>query len=412
MKNCTSDSDCNATGYVCYGSVTWKDDLAAPPLGQPQFCACSSWYGWGGEDCTSFSAMSWIQAVGDGSVLLVATALGAVLWFDVLQMLLKRQMGWNSTSMTLVATVLGVNALFAWRLLTLATLLSPRKYDYTEYGSEKINVLSVIMRPFVLLTEVLAVVASLNVSVMWIEMAYRAEHMKARAITGVRHYRYAVYSTEAIFFVVMGACAALGEWALSALLALPFLLAISLTFIIGRRKMMAVLDDALRTAKSTASDAESNTAKATASSSKEKSVVERTRRAMLAVQRVSLHVVIALSLLIAVTLIYTALTFINAAAGWKEFVRPNTISLLMLCQTLIPLCLLYAFGAIALYTHRSARKLYRRAGSSHNEQSEPGTNSKSDNVQMTNYTPGNLSSFHHPGAHDAKVAIKDDDDEE
>jgi hypothetical protein len=411
MANCTSDSDCNETGYVCYGSVTWKHELAPPPLGQPHFCACSSWYGWGGEECTSFSAMSWIMAAGDGVVLLVATALGVVLWFDVLQMLLKRQMGWNSTSLTLVSTVLGVNALFMWRLITLVVLLSPRKYDYTELGSEKINFLSVLMRPFILLSEVFAVVASLNVSVMWIEMAYRAEHMKARAITGVRHYRYVVYSTEALFFVVMGACAALGMWALSGLLALPFLLAVAVTFIVGRLKMMAVLDVALKTAKSTASDVESSSAKATASSSKDKSVVERTRRAMLAVQRVSLHVVIALCLLILVTLNYTALTFINAAAGWKEFVRPNTISLLMVSQVCIPLCLLYALGAIALYTHRSARKLYRRAGSSHHEQSEPGTNSKSD-VQMTNYSPGNLSSFHHPGGRDAKVAIKDDDDEE
>ncbi len=411
MENCTSDYDCNATGYVCYVNVTWKNDLAAPPLDQPKFCACSSWYGWGGEDCTSFSAMSWIQVAGDGVVLLLATALGVVLWYDVLQMLLKRQMGWNSTSLTLVSTALGLQALFAWRLLTLIILLSPRKYDFTEIGSEKINVLSIPMRPFIVITQVFAVVASLNVSVMWIEMAYRAQHMKARAITGVRHYRHAVYSTEAIFFVVQAACAALGMWSFSALLALPFILAVAVTFIIGRHKMMEVLNVALKTAaKSTASDTESNPTKTTASSSKEKSVEERTRRAMLAVQRVSLHVIIALCLLLAFSFLYTVLTLITAA-GWKEFVRPNTISPVMICQTFIPLCLLYAFGAIALYTHRSARKLYRRAGSSY-EQSEPGTNSKSENVQMTSYTPGNLSSFHRPAEHDAKVSAAKDDDEE
>jgi len=361
--SCEFDRECPA-GEICYVNTTWMTD------GTGAFCDCYAFYGWeranGAGPCDQLGALSYYGLVVSFIMSTVSLVLALMCWYDFwsLVLLLKTRVKQNLNSMFLSLFSIGMalNAFTVFRILTGMNNLYPMgaiEYFGNSVEGEKFAKFAMYVRPFFFVVQVFTVVAALNVSVLWVELAYRAEKMKAKMINSVTYYRRTVHIFEAVYTLTMGGLVGFGLWGISAIAILPFVLTIIVVFIIGRVKMVRLLETTL------SSFGDSGSSKENSSSffrfkkeKREKTSEDRTRRTLLAIKRTSLHVIIGL-----VTLMISCgvFAYLDQVVGYRNVIEPGqSFSVYNVALDAVNLSILYVLAVLYYYIRRATKKIYRR----------------------------------------------------
>mmetsp|Transcript_19243 Transcript_19243/g.31598 ORF Transcript_19243/g.31598 Transcript_19243/m.31598 type:complete len:409 (-) Transcript_19243:38-1264(-) len=348
---CKVDNDCPAT-KICYIGVEWGPTTEG-------FCQCNTWYGYQGDNCDEFGTTTNVML----AVIIFQIVIGVVLacfalsaWFKYMYTFRKDLLSSPATLVTLTAATLAVVSFVVCRLLVVLSTASPNAHDaWTSWAEDatKTDVYTLAARPFIFLTQLFTVVAALHVSVLWVEIANNANKMRVNNVKTVTKYRRAVVVTEILFGIAIGVVAALGKFQLSVVVGLPFITIMIVTFLVGRHRMVSLLNVTLTSSV--------NEGSSSAEKSKEKDAIHRTRRAMRAINRCSLLVVIGLVGVLIFSLLYFIMgsTFVFDA-GWKKFAPYGSFASIYLINDVMYWSMFLVQVAVLHYSYRNAMKLIRR----------------------------------------------------
>jgi hypothetical protein len=224
--------------------------------------------------------------------------------------------------------------------------------------------------------ELFAVLAASTISVTWVEMA-EAATTSSRSSATVRRYRLFATVFNCAFGAAMLSISIAGLLEYMLIVALPFVVVLIFTFTVGRRRLTRLLStysklaDAAHVGPSTstatgsaAASSGAATGAAPRSSDTARSVAEKTHRAILAIKRCTLRIIVSLLLVIVFGGVATALyTAAVVPGGWRSHFSSqasdyiNPVSLMHELTTASMLC---GVAALSTYSHRSAKKLFER----------------------------------------------------
>jgi hypothetical protein len=391
---CKVDSDC-AAPLVCYSSnLSWT-------LGE-SLCACSTWYGRSGESCHGFTLTGVVLLLSGLTMLLCSSLMVAVasrdlyLTFRVLGRDLRR-----SATTTLLSSWAAVLSFALWRMCYLGELLDTGSFEsMSGQPAERNSSWGPATRMFILLTQLFACLAALNISVMWVELS--SSTTSAAQIENVRLHRRKCGVFGGVFTLCMAAAALSGHTELSTLVAAPFLAVLAVLFIVGRLRLLRLMLEAADAAQVRheaslearaprpsmsefatdagfeADDSSSVVTASTAAASQtgsassqrqqqqhrheqqHKSPADRLRRSTLAIEKTSLRVTIALLLIVVFGMVYFALVALPQGS-WKAVAPLGMLSAPTLAGEMLSAAMLYLLASILVYSHRGTHKLISRA---------------------------------------------------
>ncbi|GBG26204.1 Hypothetical Protein FCC1311_024252 [Hondaea fermentalgiana] len=371
---CEYDFDC-ATSLICYpASVTWTgtDD---------NVCLHVGYYvdPFSGER----NATTYYLILVCVLQVLVASVVFSVGVRDIGRSIyvFGRKLRWNATTKTTLTATFAALFHALWQLCMLGTTLNQDTFDKRTSDNddaEKLGRFSLVQRPMIFLCIMFMVFAALQVSVLWVEIAQHSRRMNAVTVHGVKRYRMAVVAFELVFAASMLPVAMVGVWSLSIPVAFPFILAIGITFAVGRARMMHLLRDTLTSfsndngklgqspslpslEEKRSPDSPQSRSNPSAGRALPVSAARRTRKVMKVIERTSLQVTIGLFSVLLAGLLYFLLDFegIFAPAGGRQFMTPK-LSIVTVFQMFINISLLYIIVFIQSYAHRSTAKIVNR----------------------------------------------------
>lgn len=421
---CTDDFDCEADAGLCYKNVSWFNYSSLPgwsPDGEMTgFCECSTWYSFRSSDgvqCDQIAGVSGIFVfVFFGVLSVVAFTCAIIGTVDFVQLIATNKrtgtpVTFDASFVTLASVILALAFHLGWSISTILIAHDPTAYTVKSLNQEgeKLSTWSANNKFNIFFTILFSFVAAINISVMWIELAFRAKSLKTRIRTQIHYYKKAVQAVTVLFVLIMGSVAAIGAWNLATLVAFPFLAGLLVTFTVGRVRMTAVLAHAMSLEGSSKQTGANESMEAGSGSGgsfmktvkrdkKKKDAKERTRRAMVAIKRVSTHVILGILGVLLSGIGYLLTNDIIWSAGWKEVAPTRGFSWVTLVNSCIPLALLYVNCAIFFYAHRNTKKVVRRArGGQFSSASGTGSKQTSEapsSMLVTTYAPGNLGAKH------------------
>mmetsp|Transcript_6545 Transcript_6545/g.12068 ORF Transcript_6545/g.12068 Transcript_6545/m.12068 type:complete len:476 (-) Transcript_6545:62-1489(-) len=360
---CEVDDDCRIAEVCISANASWNQ------FGQP-FCLCNPYYGWVGEDCFDFSGRSIGIIVSTFFQIAVLMYMSVVLLRDsaiVAYAVRRNKQIKFSLKLTLASTCAGVLSLLTWRVLFLIATMSPSLNDRVPIGNTVTeNSLSSFMRPFVVLSSCFVFIATVTISVLWVELAQATNKLKVRLVKDETKYKKIVWTTQIFFAIVMTSCIAAGRFDIGPTAVAPFLVGVNVVIFIGRHRMSKLLKEALSSHENSSRAATggattNNSAYFSGSSGAKREFKDaryRTRRALQVINRTALHVIVGYSIIIIGGAAYS---FANnaPAASWQEFQDPNAFGFNLAAGTLVTYGLLYTFIAITVYIHRNIRKVVK-----------------------------------------------------
>jgi hypothetical protein len=373
LAACSLDRDC-AAGSLCYRAISssWLVD-AVPGANTSGTCLCNAWYGWRGRTCGELSAGSYLLVVVCALQICVAVGVGVFSAHDVVRLFAHGKVQLTSGLRTTLSLLLVGMTITMWSICVILATLRPQDFNaFPGGGNEKFSFWTVLMRPAVFATTVLTVFCAANVSVMWVEVAFNAKSMR-KGVGTVQRYKYATYGFLGLFSAVQAAMAAVGKWDLAAVAAQPFLVVLLIVFIVGRRRMLAVLESSLQLSL----DGSGSSKQSEAAGKEETAKQRKLRRAMISIQRCSLHVCIGIFGVTVSGLIYfifnSLLAPVPGTSGSQEFSRYGQFSWLTFVAQLIVLSVIYVNAAIFLYTHRGNKKIIKQCEGEHSTEQSSAT---------------------------------------
>jgi hypothetical protein len=316
----------------------------------------------------------------------------------------------GSATTTLACTWAAVLSFALWRLSYLGELLDTAAFDkLVGQPQDRNSRWGPATRMFILLTQLFACLAALNVSVMWVELS--SSSTSAAQIENIRVHRRKCGIFGGVFTFCMAAVALSGHSELGTLVATPFLAVLAVLFIVGRLRLLRLMLSAAEAAQlrhnaslearaprpsmseggteagSEADDSSSVLTASTCAASQSgstasqrqqqqqqqqqqhqqqhhkhqhKSPAHRMRRSMLAIEKTSLRVTIAMLLIVVFGMVYFALIALPQGS-WKAVAPIGTLSAPTLAGEMLSAAMLYLLGSILVYAHRGTNKLISRA---------------------------------------------------
>jgi len=276
----------------------------------------------------------------------------------------KRKVRFNAHLISLAALSVAITTFWIQRLLALLGVVFPQDFD--AFSSEKFDARKqdhyvTAFAVMFLLNEYFAVVAALNTSVMWLEIAVNSKHLH-RGSDKLQMYHNAVLIFEILFFVVSAVLAGLSEWALAAVVTIPFLVVIAGLFLVGRYKMAAIVNSALAGISDRELPSKRSLKNIFVPQGKKdpNNRYEKTHRTMLAMNRTSFHVTFALC-----NLIFWCILFAFSGSSRDMPPSPNgTIYFTLVANDMIHWCIFYLLASLLFFVNRAAWKSIRAAKSS------------------------------------------------
>lgn len=238
MASCSDDFDCKL-GLLCYRDVTWL------PANVSSLCGCNMWEGMVGSDCTGLSQQS-------GAILFIVTAvfLGAALALAVNVWLLwsiacaPQLRHWSTQSVTLVFAFISLLGLCEWRACRFAAIFYPN----SVYGPEalphisfKVNIPVLAEKVGLSLAVLFGLLAALNLSIRWIEVARTSAHMVNMDSSLWGENKRKIWLFQLLFCVVLSLAVGLGKFDVAIFAALPLLIFVFSTFVYALVKFNAIL---------------------------------------------------------------------------------------------------------------------------------------------------------------------------
>ncbi len=388
LSACTFDFDCKVAAEVCFTNVSWSDLDDAEG-----FCSCSTFYGWQGENCDENGLMTYYVLFTQGFSGVLAGLMLLVSIVDITKLIsAQKRVTFTSNTITLLSCFFSLFFFTLWCVFRILIVVD--RDAYTEFvngaeDAEKVSTWSYINRPIMFFVFLFATIASINVSVMWVEVAWRAKKMRTTVIQNPKFYRIKVYWFQGLFCVAMGGCAAAGVWDIAIFVALPFLLVIAFAFWVGRNRMQDLLGEMASSTPSSQMDTsnegggESSKGFMFGRVKKKKDKVAQTRRTLKSIRLTSLNVIIGVVITVLSGIFYFLFNSILAEGGWKEFSQPGTFAPPLFFSDLTANAILYILFWIYRYSHRNTVKIIRRTRGTGTSYESNGTTSKGGTMSNT-----------------------------
>lgn len=245
---------------------------------------------------------------------------------------------------------------------------------------------------------------------------------------------------ELLFAITMAVIAATGAFGLAVVVCMPFVLVIGVAFVVGRQRMIKLLAGAISLVGESSDSADPSegsvdakappanpassgraagsfvdraTAKIrtglqAASSSNvadEGSAARRTRRAMVLIRKTSLHMIVAICLLVFFGVLYFLLNTDGVVSefGNKEFANPD-FSAVTVAQMGVDASVLYIFIVLGFYSHRNSTTLAQRQRGIVQKSSFHASSSNDHSKMPTSFAPSALAAPSSPSSVEAPEA--------
>lgn len=235
--NCTTDGDCmevyNVPGMLCYHE---ENNQAG------RLCQCNMFYGWGGDDCSEWTTQTYVLAAST----LVQAILAVCMVFYFFAFALRNKMLLCMTrdvpTITLVWVMWALAGIAMWRLSEFSVTLTPKRAGISESDDKMWHPWSTSERVGITLAMFFVTMALLQVSLMWVRIATRAKQMRRGGnLNKLVAYRKFVVAFQGLWLVLLVILVALDELPLLIYAALPLMLTIVLTYLIGGGMLYNVL---------------------------------------------------------------------------------------------------------------------------------------------------------------------------
>lgn len=239
MTTCVTDFDCDGAGETCFNGVSWL------PENVTSVCGCYTVLGWTGRDCQGLSYQTAIMIASVVTTLVLAFVglMYSIRFIVQIAGISTRATRWNNQNATLLFSTLSVFGILVWRAITLYVIFTPELFTLQiATTDEKTHPGLLVEKAFVGMGVVFAMLAALNVSVAWIEVARKSAKMmnvKPNSLWG-EHTRW-IYWYQAFFLLVVLVSSALASLAIAVIASIPFFVIIVITYIYGLFKMNALL---------------------------------------------------------------------------------------------------------------------------------------------------------------------------
>jgi hypothetical protein len=364
---CASDFECTVS-ELCYVNVSW--DAASASAGR---CYCNTWFGWVRDpqdgSCALLSAPL-VFTVAD-SCLLVLFLL-RYLWLPVRDLYLAARAGvrMNASVGTHVQCLLAGVSFLGWIVAYMVETVSP-SFQTVGYATEDYKIrhstVSTLTVSFLATTQFLVLLATLSVSMIWVETADAVKRFSASPKFVLR-YRVAVVTIEALFLAIVITGAATSNMLLSSGATVPFMLFTALFYLFGSHRLLQPLREGLRYVRSESngknaltdaslrpapgSDVES--AEGTAS---QQPAAQRIQDVITSISRCAVQVVLCLLVLLSALVGWTVI--FHTGSGWVDYAPPGQFGILNILLTVIVWTMALIWRAVLVFTHRQTKNIYR-----------------------------------------------------
>mmetsp|Transcript_4569 Transcript_4569/g.8629 ORF Transcript_4569/g.8629 Transcript_4569/m.8629 type:complete len:377 (-) Transcript_4569:164-1294(-) len=340
-SECNDDLDCENV-LVCFTNLTWQANDPTAPSG----CLCSSFYGWEGPNCTDFGAQTYLSLFINLVIVLVSATV-TLFSFRTGYKLYSVKQGrnfWNATNVTQLYSIIALISICGFRLVTVLILLTPEQNDEFEIGADigvKFHSFTVADRVFSAVNLVFFTLGTLNLSIMWMEVADSCKRVKALVSSSLSHFRKVVYISQATFVVISIILLTLNMPFLIILATFPYILALGTISYIGQKRLAGVLSE--QVALFATSGNEPSTMHTFSNS-------ETQYRRILADIRMTARTLLGFCVAVVVSGIVYALLSLH---GWQHYSKPGQISLAALALDFLMLGLLGSCCTVQYYCYRN-----------------------------------------------------------
>jgi hypothetical protein len=364
---CASDFDC-AVSELCYVNVSW--DEASASAGR---CYCNTWFGWVRDpqdgSCALVSA-PFVFSVVDSCLLILF--LLRYLWVPVRDLYLAARAGVriNASVGTHVQCLLAGVSFLGWIVTFMAETVSP-SIQTASYATEdhkiRHSTLSTLTLAFLAATQFLVLLATLSVSMIWVETADAVKRFSASPKFVLR-YRVAVVTVEALFLVIVTVGAVTNSQMLTAGATGPFMLFGALFYLFGSRRLLQPLREGLRyvqsepNGKNGLTDASlrpvpGSDVESAEGSASQRPAAQRIQDVITSISRCAVQVVVCLLVLLAAIVGWTVIYL--ERSGWQHYAPPGQIGLVNLLLAVIVWTMALIWRAVLVFTHRQTKNIYR-----------------------------------------------------
>lgn len=366
-SSCIHDTDCKEA-EVCYSNQTWMEK------GEVNFCDCDGVSGWLRDpvtlSCTTLGPIAYYGSASRFVTCFVCLVCAIVVWTDVISAIVatrQLKIGNNALTISLLATSVAFTMLTVSRLLAGLDFFYPLDFRLSSKDSQefKHGRFTSVTRPFFLMGQIFTVIACLQICGVWIELAYNHT-----SVLGVLHHHVEiawalVAFLELLFVVAVGTPTIIGFWDLSAFLSVPFFALLIFAFILGRMKLVFVLRKSIRTLSqynSSLDDSPERPASMENFSDQSESISSRTQGAITAIEKVSTHAIIGVSVVLSSLCIYLgSLGIYRNTFETRNQVRPGQkFTYLVILTEVIVYGMIYTLVAVTIYIRRALVNLKQR----------------------------------------------------
>lgn len=247
MADCLKDADCEGV-LVCYLNVSWGAELG---FGDGSFCECDYFYGWQQSAdglCSSLSLQSYTLIVSSSlQIALVLVALAFAARGTARVLFGSGPVEWDASTTTLLFLDGAFFGIFVRRVAGLAITATPERNTrlVASFGIDDIKAHEFLPleRTGLIFTYGFTVLACLNVSWMWLQVAASSRKLSRKANKNISQYIRALLVLEVVWVVVLVVATVLGQIPLAAFLSVPFGIFFVVSFAVGRSRMESLLSD-------------------------------------------------------------------------------------------------------------------------------------------------------------------------
>jgi hypothetical protein len=208
-----------------------------------QQCACETYYNFGGLKCDTPTPYIIGCAIPSLITSIISFSCVGILTWDLISCLVNKvKLQWNALFATYIALYFGVSALFIENFTITISLFGGVFYvgdDGLKYVNQ-VMVLSVCL----VIAFFFCTVAALQVSLVWIDVAQRANNMSSRTNANVFRYKWALAIYEVIIIIVAIYGIVIKDIFAVVIVLIPAEVFIVLTYTYGAYKMGKVIQEA------------------------------------------------------------------------------------------------------------------------------------------------------------------------
>lgn len=230
-NNCTTDADCPGRA-MCGKNITWAE--------YPNMCACLFIVGHDGPTCHEISPLGYFFFVLNVLICVVSGVWALVGIFDLVRMIRWGRLKKDAVSSSLLFAICALCSISIYGGATSRYPFERMTPNPVTGSKNNQNYTGTVALTLAFL---FATLAMLNISLVWIKIASNADKLQKANNHNIAHYRHFLIAYYVIFFGAIIISVALGNYVVTAFLAIPGIIFVIISYGVGyfrMRKMLSV----------------------------------------------------------------------------------------------------------------------------------------------------------------------------